>query len=241
MSFREQMRFYFRAWRYRWKLDPAEIRFLLRQLRPGDTAVDIGAHKGAYTYWMQKAVGPTGRVFSFEPQPQLAEYLKRVKDALRMANVTVENAGVSSTSGTMQLTVPGHGPSPGGTLEPGLIQGERLTYPVRIVTLDEYFQQHPAGNLRLVKCDVEGHELEVFRGAGHILKTHRPALLFECEERHHHRYKSQDVFAHLAALGYTGCFFSRTGLRPLAEFRPDEHGDVRATNYVNNFVFWVPS
>ena len=40
--------------------------------------MDIGAHKGAYVYWMQRAVGPSGTVFAFEPQVALAAYKNRI-------------------------------------------------------------------------------------------------------------------------------------------------------------------
>ena len=58
----EKVQLLYRAWRYRFKLDPQEISFLLGNVSAGQTCVDIGAHKGAYTYWMQRAVGPTGRI-----------------------------------------------------------------------------------------------------------------------------------------------------------------------------------
>ena len=51
---------------------------MLDYLVPGNIAVDIGAHKGAYTYWMSKYVGEKGKVFSFEPQPQLNKQLRTI-------------------------------------------------------------------------------------------------------------------------------------------------------------------
>ena len=47
-------------------------------LRHGDVAVDVGAYKGGYTYWMREAVGDAGTVFAFEPQPELAYYPPRL-------------------------------------------------------------------------------------------------------------------------------------------------------------------
>jgi FkbM family methyltransferase len=235
MISREIIRLRFRAWRYRWKQDRHEIQFVRRLLAPGDVAVDIGSHKGAYVYWMHQAVQPGGRVICFEPQPQLADYLGRMKAALRMDEVTVENLAVSSQRGEMTLTVPGGRPSPGSTLEPGLIQGEQTSYRVAVTTLDDYF---PAStSVKLVKCDVEGHELEVFRGGEKLLRTQRPSLLFECEERHHKRYSSRDVFAFLEQLGYGGYFFAHGLLRPLREFDTARYGDPASRDYVNNFVF----
>jgi FkbM family methyltransferase len=229
------LRMLYRAGRYRWKLDRAEIAFVRGRLRPGDTAVDVGAHKGAYAFWMHRAVTPGGCVVCFEPQPELAAYLRRMKQGLRLEGLQVENLAVSSRAGEMEISVPAGGSSPSATLEPGLVQGAATQYAVRVTTLDQYIGTDRP--VRLIKCDVEGHELEVFRGAQQLLLASRPALLFECEARHHRRDTPAEVFAFLAALGYEGRFFSRTGLRPLREFDPARHGDPAHAEYANNFAF----
>ena len=72
MGLQARLRLSFRAWRYRLRNDPGAIPYLLATLGPGRMALDIGAHKGAYSYWMIKAVGPWGEVIAFEPQPELA-------------------------------------------------------------------------------------------------------------------------------------------------------------------------
>src|SRR3989344_1154319 len=48
-----------------------ETGVLLREIvKPGMTVVDIGAHIGYFTRLLSKAVGPGGRVFAFEPEPE---------------------------------------------------------------------------------------------------------------------------------------------------------------------------
>jgi hypothetical protein len=73
MAYR-QLKWLYRALRYR--LEKQEIKLVQRHLAPGDVAVDVGAHKGAYTWWMRRAVGESGRVYAFEPQPALADNLR---------------------------------------------------------------------------------------------------------------------------------------------------------------------
>ena len=51
----DKLKWIYLAYRYRLKLEPQEIQLLPQNLNPGDLGVDVGAHKGAYTYWMQKA------------------------------------------------------------------------------------------------------------------------------------------------------------------------------------------
>ncbi len=224
-----------RAWRYRLRTDPDEIRYLLGALRKGDIVVDVGAHRGSYTYWMQRAVGRGGKVFSFEPQPALAAYLKRMVATLGFRQVTVEHLGVSSASGQMTLLVPGS--SYEATFEADSIRGDHVKHSVQVVTLDEYFAAHSGPLIRLIKCDAEGHELEIFRGARRILESQHPILVFECEKKHLSRHTPQDVFAFLESLGYSG-FFHRDGqLAPLADFDSATHGNSKHDDYVNNFTF----
>lgn len=238
MIIREAVRMAYRAWRYRVLLNPHEIRFLRRHLAPGDTAVDIGAHKGAYAYWMNKAVAPHGRVVCFEPQQALANYLTRMKTAVPLPHLEVVNLALSSRRGEMTLAVPQGGPSPAATLESGQLDGPHILYLVGVTTLDEFFG--PDTPVKLIKCDVEGHEYEVFRGAERMLRKYRPVLMFECEDRHHRQQEWRDVFGFLEGLGYQGAFFTRRGLRSLKEFDPVRHGVPASREYANNFVFRFP-
>ncbi|HZP59397.1 MAG TPA: FkbM family methyltransferase [Opitutaceae bacterium] len=229
-------RLLYRACRYRWKLDPAEIAFVRAQARPATTAVDIGAHKGGYAFWMARAVGPAGRVIAFEPQPELAAALQRAFRPQRQ--VAIENIGISDRSGELMLSVPGAGPSPGASFETSEITAHwPRKISVAVSTLDACLAR-PRPRISLIKCDVEGHELNVFRGAEKILREERPALLFECEQRHQNGHSIGDVFDFLGDLGYRGFFFIHGTLRPLAEFDPSRHQNCATPRlYCNNFAF----
>lgn len=234
---RSMMRLVYRAWRYRLREDRSEIRFLLGCLRRGDMAVDIGAHKGAYMYWMAGCVRPGGRVYAFEPQPRLAAALRDVAAGLAAdGSIVVENLAVSSRSGVAQLHVPGGEASPGATIEER-DESWGATAKVRTVTLDEYFADlGRSERIAFMKCDVEGHELEVFRGGCRILTEHRPVLLFECEERHRADRSVESVFEYLRGLNYEGFFFGRGGrLCPLSGGDGPENHAVNARG--NNFAF----
>jgi hypothetical protein len=113
-----------------------------------------------------------------------------------------------------------------------------------VVILDHYLRGLPRSGRRVsfLKCDVEGHELNVFRGAEQLLRRDRPVLLFECEQRHHGGRPISEVFTYLEGLGYSGRFFDGLRLAPLAEFDPRRHqASPDAPGYCNNFVFSAPS
>lgn len=240
IKLKEKLRFYWRAWRYRWNLDPSEIAAMMQILRPGDVAVDVGSHKGAYTFWMAKRVGSQGHVYGFEPQIHLAERLWATLPALELNNVEIRHMGLSSKPGEMQLFIPGTGSSsPEATFEQPERYEAGFYQPVQVATLEQILkdEQRP---IRLIKCDVEGHELDVFKGGESILRKHKPSLLFECEARHHPEGNMNRVFTYLEELGYQGSFFLGRKRLPLAQFKL-EYQREGIKPYANNFLFQTKS
>ena len=241
----KRLRYLWRAFHYRRRLASAEIAFLGRSLRAGDTVVDVGCHKGGFLYWLQRFVGPSGSVVGFEPQPQLAQYLREIVAAQGWRNVTVEATGVSDRSGTMSLHVPAPSGevSPGASLAAAAAADAQHSLTVPVIALDTYFARRGQPRIACIKCDCEGHELEVFRGAEDILREDRPVLLFECEARHLPGSSPAALFDYLGSLGYRGFLFYSTGLLPVTHFRPELHQPVRpghywnAKDYYNNFAF----
>jgi FkbM family methyltransferase len=249
-----KLRYLYRAYRYRLRVDPSELRFVCSRLHTGQVAVDVGCHKGAYTYWMRRRVGPRGAIFAFEPQPQQVNYLRTAFSALRYDNVSVIPMAVSNKCGKLPLHLPrGAGKTHAATLEArnvGLgarnIRNSKLDAPgsvlVDVTTLDTFFatQDRPPNFL---KIDVEGHELAVLEGAQNILQFHRPALLIECEARHRPDGDVRPIFDLLQSHGYVGSFFHDGYCRPLAEFDQAKHQNIdkKAASiprgYVNNFAF----
>ncbi|MDA1054150.1 MAG: FkbM family methyltransferase [Planctomycetota bacterium] len=229
-----KVRFLYRAWRYRWRVEPAEISFVLHHVSAGQTCLDIGAHRGAFTYWMQRKVGPTGRVIAFEPQPELARYLDDVKQSFGLENVEVVHAALSSSTGECRLYRPSSAPTPSATVESGA--GLDCSVTVPMVSLDEYLRDTSVRPIAFIKCDVEGHELDVFRGAESMLIEDRPTLLFECEQRHRGARPIDDVFDYLTSLGFVGHFIEGRQLRALTSL-PAEHRVHGHRDYVYNFVF----
>jgi FkbM family methyltransferase len=256
-----KLRYLYRAYRYRLRVDPAELRFVCSHLQSGQVAADIGCHKGAYTYWMRRRVGPAGAVYAFEPQPSQIEYLRKAFSAMRYDNVAIAPMAISNTCGSLPLHIPqGAGLTHAASLElisnPSSIergQGEGAledsssiaTHPatldVEVTTVDSFFaaEDRPPN---FIKIDVEGHESAVLEGALNTLVRHRPALLIECEARHRPDGDVYRVFDLLKSYGYDGSFFVDGERRPLAEFDPRRHQPMFAGNapprgYVNNFAF----
>ena len=236
----EAIRFRLRTLKARFRDQRCEFAVIRRHLRLGDIACDIGANKGSFVYWLSCWVGH-GRVVAFEPQPRFAERLTAVCRAMKLDNVTVEAKAVYSHSGAKDLFVPA-GHSPGASLTQKAVEAESFTtLSVAVVALDDYFAADD--KVALLKIDVEGAELGVFRGAERILRQHGPLLVFECENRHLAPGRVEDVFSYLEGLGYEGSFIRRDRLLPIGEFdaalhqRQDGAWFWKSGDYCNNFVF----
>ena len=66
-----------------------ELGFLSRWLKPGMTAIDIGANLGVYSLPMARLVGPEGRVFAYEPGSETRRLLSRTRAANAAANLEI--------------------------------------------------------------------------------------------------------------------------------------------------------
>ena len=137
---------------------------LLSRLAPGMTAVDVGAHMGYHALHMARAVGATGRVFAFEPDPKSCQRLRRNVTLNDADNITVQECAVSDSRGHVKFTG-------GGAAESHVGEGDLI---VPAVTLDA-----AVDSAQLVKVDVEDHEVAVLRGAVRLVNEVRPAWLIE--------------------------------------------------------------
>jgi FkbM family methyltransferase len=156
--------------------------------------------------------------------------------ALGARHVTVEALALSDRPGTALLRVRRDRTSCGATLEVRDPPEDWVTRPVRAVALDEYLER-PDLRVRAIKCDVEGHELAVLRGAVRTLGRDRPVLLLECEGRLQGAGSVEEVFQLLGELGYDAWFFREGRARPIREFDPARQPAPRSPGYVNNFLF----
>jgi len=191
-----------RCWRYRFKSEVPSLRLVRKAALRGCTLLDIGANRGIYSIYMSRAAGPDGRVIAFEAQPELGDYLESVKRSFGLDNLTIANIGLSSEAGTRTLSRKAVC-SGGASLESGLPDGLE-SIPVTVARLDDYLTENHIGPIHFIKCDVEGHEWDVFKGAETTLRRDLPILLFECG---HSKAETGKLFGYLCELGYDGYFF----------------------------------
>jgi len=164
--------------------EPANSEIYRKLVRPGDLVFDIGANFGWYTGLLARQVGPRGKVHAFEPLPTVAA-LTRETIAMNGLEAIVEltNEGVGSESGTFTVYTFKDLPH-GHASATDLGRADAMPHLCHITTLDEYVATRRMPQINFIKVDVEGHELEVFKGATRTLSaTEAPIVSFEINRR----------------------------------------------------------
>lgn len=154
--------------------EAATFDFLRAHCAQGHDVLDMGAHIGLFTVVMARLVGPTGRVFSFEPTPLTREVLR---ETVRLNGcegiVEVREEAMAKVSGSATFYDTGDAGSNANSLVP--TQRSQSGYTVRTVSLDDFTSSRglPVGCL---KIDVEGAELDVLLGGERTFLVSRPAV-----------------------------------------------------------------
>lgn len=197
-----------------------EIQFVRRLLKTGQKAIDIGANYGVYTLSMAKAVGPTGRVWAFEPASDTACLLGEAIAANGFSQIVLERSAVSSTSGTARLSLNQNSELNALMRDaPSASAGET----VPIVTLDECLTRYGWRDIDLVKVDAEGEESNIIKGGEKFLAELSPLVQYEIKVGHG---LHMDLAKEFAARGYES-YRLVPGLGLLVPFdhnaKPDEY------------------
>lgn len=152
-------------------------------LRKGDTFIDIGANQGEYTLWAARKVGPTGKVYSYEPLTSLIEQLKENISLNPVFEKVVSpiSLGLAEKSGELELFTQ-KGQNEGTNT---IFQTEQFDISLGTISLDTLDHQVALRKIERIDCikiDVEGAELQVLQGGIATLKTFRPKLLLEINQ-----------------------------------------------------------
>ncbi|MEQ8667496.1 MAG: FkbM family methyltransferase [Rhodospirillales bacterium] len=140
-----------------------EVGFVRRYLEPGMRAVDIGAAYGAYALVMAKAVGPTGRLWCYEPVAATAAALRRSVERNAHGWVDVVEAAVADADGEAEIHVGGDVEL--STLVPNRTFDARRREIVRTVDFGREAGRLEFGALDFVKLDAEGMEMAIVDAA----------------------------------------------------------------------------
>jgi len=195
-------------------------------------AIDIGANLGIWSYHLSKLFV---QVEAFEP---IAGYCDVIRNT-RRKNISIRNEGLSSKAGNMRLRIP----IEDGRLLLQSTQSADVSWKfknkvVPIKTLDEY----EFANVKFMKINVGGHEIEVLKGAKKTIISEKPVMIIEIEQRRLD-FPMNNIFELLKSYGYEAFFLSGRKLRHYTEFSYEVDqlpylNNLSSIFYVHNFIFW---
>lgn len=172
-------------WAERWHYylgryhDPVNQQLIRACLSTGDTYVDVGANLGMHSLFASRAVGATGQVIAFEPNPETFRRLQAHLVDNAIANCQAHNVGLSDRS--EELVLSGSDCNKGGfTFR--TVEEKEQSFRVRVERGDEMLRRHRLHGTTLIKIDVEGFEHRVLQGLGSVLDRPRTLLSMELSD-----------------------------------------------------------
>ncbi len=156
--------------------EDADLKEACRHIEPGGTVLDVGGNIGVPAMYFAKAVGPEGRVLSFEPNAATAERYRANMVRNGFPNAEVKVTAVGSEVGDITFHESASSMLSSATVVP---PNHSRSYTVPLTTLDEEWGAMGEPRVDLVKLDCEGGELAVLQGADRLLDACAPVVLLE--------------------------------------------------------------
>lgn len=156
--------------------------FIQKMIKDDYVVIDIGANLGYFAKTFSRLV-PKGKLIAIEPLPQFHAILNHFIG--NKENVELHNVALGKTSGSITMVLP----KTNGMMRTGLphVMGpevenrEHTTQDVQMVNTSAFFSTFE--RIDYIKCDIEGHEWEVFSQLQEMLKSKRPIVQIEIDSK----------------------------------------------------------
>lgn len=189
-------------------------RVYLSFVRRGDIVLDVGANVGTHAVFLSHLVRRDGRVLAFEPlEPNVVALRQTIAQRSRIPNIRLFPLAVGNPGKVAQEAVIC---APGDDLAQASLRRQRAgswegqtnlrEYKVVLSSLDAESEVQALPSIDFIKIDVEGGELDVWKGAAHTLRRHHPLVYCEVYEKWSTSfgYTPRDLLAFAESHGYVG-------------------------------------
>jgi FkbM family methyltransferase len=193
---------------------------------PGLVVFDVGANIGDWSLSLvNQLTVPTmceaTDLYIFEPVPSTFEFLK---NRLGSENPVLHYEPVALSSETGESVIYVSAPNAGtNSLHASSQSGDEQQIAINKVTATDFCKNHKIEKVHLLKCDTEGHDMEVIRGALPLLADERISILqFEYNHRWiYARNFLRDVFISIEKLPYKLAMLQPDQLWIFSEWHPE--------------------
>ncbi len=185
--------------------EPEVVHVMHRALRPGDTAIDVGAYMGFFTILMSQMVGPSGFVVSVEPVKENLELL-RENCALNDVHPNIISTPLWRAPEAVTFFHNADDDSSGalwdvGTWKDNILSKESPNSVDRIATTLDKIIYVP---VKLLKLDTEGAEQAILEGGESLMQGDLPYIISELNPNGLHQlgYSIEGYRAFMRERGY---------------------------------------
>jgi FkbM family methyltransferase len=162
---------------YLQQFEPDVVAAIERYCQPGWTVLDIGANIGAHTLRFAKSVGPTGRVFAFEPTDYAYHKLVKNISLNDFKNILSFQIALSDNNlDNQKINFRSSWRTDKKRLE--------TTSRVNFERLDSWCLRNQVHQVNLIKLDVDGNEFPIINGGREIIEQYKPLIFMEAVGPH---------------------------------------------------------
>ncbi|MBU1384240.1 MAG: FkbM family methyltransferase [Alphaproteobacteria bacterium] len=161
--------------------EPEESHLLFSLAADKKSILDIGANIGWHSLHFGRLTQANGgSVYAIEPIPWTFDRLKRNVELNSLSSVVnLYQLGFGESAGSATFYVPRESGSSAASMRDLHPDEGSQRVDCSIEVVDEFLQRECSHPIDMVKCDVEGAELMVLRGANRLLTSDRPVFFFE--------------------------------------------------------------
>lgn len=193
-----------------------DFSMITKLVKPNHCVLDIGGNIGFYSVCLGKKF-PTTQFHAFEPIPRTFSYLKKHIEINKLENVKAYNFGFSDEEKdlTFFFYPQGSGNASAANLS-SRADVEKVVCHVK--TVDQFVTANKL-KIDFIKCDVEGAELFVFRGAKNTIASQRPVVFAEILRKwsKQFNYDPNEIFGFFKELNYKAYVTKGTELVPFSK------------------------
>ena len=150
---------------------------MARYVKDRSVAYDLGANYGMHTLFLAKLVGRSGRVYAFEPDPEIFSVLNEQLTLNDLNNVDTMSMAVADQVGIACFERSHHRGAGHLTAESTVTSTKVFQVPT--TTLDKFVLGDGNAPPSFVKIDIEGGESAALRGSLGVIEQYRPIFMIE--------------------------------------------------------------
>ena len=199
----------------------SDLEIYFKLLNSKSTFIDIGANKGQISIPISHFLNGDGEVHCFEPVKRSYELLKKnILFEKPITNIQTNNFALGDRNTQVEIKIPQDDDTQASIKDHKMHSWENtknvITQKVNMMTLDTYVKEKSLQKIDFIKCDVEGAEMLVMRGAKNVLTSAKPPILkleIYKEWTKTFGYEPQDIIRFLEKFGdYKAYHISPNGL-----------------------------